>query len=219
MPLIRIGPATGDGGYLVPDDLVGVTHAISPGVGPVVGFDLDLVERGMTVTMLDASVAGPPVENPAFDFRPLFLDDHVSATTTTLDHLLAETPSGDLFLEMDIEGAEWRVLNALSVRGLTRFRVMVIEFHGLSGLMNPRQFRLMGGVLTKLLVTHRVVHVHFNNAAAMKQIGSETMGTLFELTFLRRDRSEGRGRAPLPHPLDTPNLPDRPELPIPQILR
>jgi Methyltransferase FkbM domain len=38
---------------------------------------------------------------------------------------------------MDIEGAEFRVLQSASSSLLSRFRIMVIEFHDLSSLVTP----------------------------------------------------------------------------------
>jgi hypothetical protein len=71
-PLIRIGPEA-DGGYLVPDDLVGITALVSPGVSSEVGFDHAMAERGIEVYMADLSVDGPPVQHPRFHFQKKFL--------------------------------------------------------------------------------------------------------------------------------------------------
>lgn len=43
-PLVRIG-AEEDGGYLLPDDLQGITAVFSPGVGTNWSFETDLVRR------------------------------------------------------------------------------------------------------------------------------------------------------------------------------
>src|ERR1700677_1776940 len=65
--LRRFGPP-GDGGYLMPDDLEGVTSAVSPGVSFQCGFDLEIARRGIDVYMSDASVAAPPVAHPKIHF-------------------------------------------------------------------------------------------------------------------------------------------------------
>ena len=52
--LIRVGPS-GDGGYLIPDDLDGLVACFSPGVSDISGFEVQCAERGMDVFMADAS--------------------------------------------------------------------------------------------------------------------------------------------------------------------
>ena len=110
-PLKRFGP-NGDGGYLMPDDLDGIVACISPGVSTECGFDSEMAARGIDVYMADASVAGPSARHDRFHFFPKHLDIAASAGTMTLDQLCAQAPDGDLLLQMDIEGAEYRVLAA-----------------------------------------------------------------------------------------------------------
>ena len=57
--LIRIGSHE-DGGYLLPDDLDGIKHCFSGGVGPSSSFEIDLLQRaGIRSFLADASVDGP----------------------------------------------------------------------------------------------------------------------------------------------------------------
>lgn len=65
--LLRVGP-TGDGGYLVPDDLAGIEACFSPGVGDISGFELDCAGRGMKVFLADHSVAKPSGNHECFTF-------------------------------------------------------------------------------------------------------------------------------------------------------
>ena len=69
--LVRIG-ADSDGGYLVPDDFEGLQVAVSPGVSTEISFDLGMADRGLDILMADASVPGPPLQNPHFHFVPNF---------------------------------------------------------------------------------------------------------------------------------------------------
>lgn len=221
-PLVRIGPP-GDGGYLLPDDLDGVTTCISPGVSTEAGFDLALAERGVEIHMADASVAGPPMAHPRFHFTPKFLDLMDDETRTRLDTYCAPIlSSGDAVLQMDIEGAEWRVLYDASPATLQRFRIMVIEFHGLEALFGRGAFALMAPLFDKLLQTHAVVHLHPNNCDAPVQFGSFSIPPLMEITFYRRDRdfvAWGDGKAVYPHPLDADNVPGRPSVHLPECWR
>ena len=82
-PFTRLGPL-GDGGYLVPDDLEGITVCFSPGVGQIADFEQDCARRGMTVFMADASVEGPPYPHPAFRFSKRFIGAFTNGQYITL---------------------------------------------------------------------------------------------------------------------------------------
>lgn len=205
-PLIRMGGAH-DGGYLVPDDLDGIAACISPGVSDECSFDTDAAARGMDVYMADASVTGPPTDNPRFHFSKLFFDTFNSATTVTLDDYCRDlAPGSDLLLEMDIEGAEYRVLQSTSDLLMARFRIMVIEFHSLTSLFTPFGFEQISSVFDKILRTHAIVHIHPNNAAPAFTKGDIGIPPYLEFTFHRRDRAHFVSRpAAFPHPLDVAN--------------
>jgi hypothetical protein len=215
--LVRVGPV-GDGGYLVPDDLDGITASISPGVSQECGFDTEIADRGIVVHMADASVSAPPVDHPNFRFRPLFLDVFESPTTTTLEEeVTSAAPEGDLLLQMDIEGAEFRVLQSASSALLSRFRIMVIEFHDLSSLFTPFGLREISSLFEKILKTHHVVHIHPNNYRQPTGLGSVVVPQLLEFTFYRKDRATFIDK-PLtfPHPMDSKNVPELSDVVLPE---
>jgi hypothetical protein len=204
--LIRLGPAK-DGGYLVPDDLEGIEALISPGVDIESGFELDCAGREMEVFMVDASVAGPAIAHPRFHFYPLFMGTSADPKFVTLEKFISEKvePSfkNDLLLQMDIEGAEWETLLQVPSDVLNRFRIMVIEFHNLDNLHNKPYFDLISGLFEKLLHTHRVVHLHPNNACKNVAFGGIEIPEYMEFTFLRKDRiGSGKPATQIPHPLD-----------------
>lgn len=209
-PLVRIG-TTGDGGYLLPDDLDNISACVSPGISVEVGFDLAMADRGIDVFMADASVAGPPVYNPHFYFTPKFLDVLEDETHTRLDSLCAQiVGGGDRILQMDIEGAEYRVLLDTSDECLRRFRIMVIEFHDLHQLFGRFSFGLIEATFRKLLRFHRVVHIHPNNVSQPIVRNGIAIPPVMEFTFLRRDRTGSCSERQLtfPHLLDRDNASD-----------
>ncbi len=215
--LKRFGPA-GDGGYLMPDDLSGVAGCVSPGVSTECGFDEAMAARGIDVHMADASAPGPPVPNPRFHFTPKFLDVLASERTTTLEELCAATGAGDLVLQMDIEGAEYRVLMSVSPETLQRFRIMVIEFHDLDVMFTRFGCTILRGLFEKLEASHRVVHIHPNNCtSAVSRYGLDVPPVL-EFTFYRKDRVNDAKDAALtfPHALDAPCVPGRPDATLPR---
>lgn len=215
--LIRLGP-DGDGGYLVPDDLDGIGYAFSPGVANQSGFEAALAARGMHVFMADRSVEGPAESNAAFTFDKKFVGCVTDEAHVTLDDWKREKLpgyTGDLLLQMDIEGAEYETLFAAPPALLAQFRVMVIEFHDLHNLWNRPFFELAHGIFRKLLAAHAVVHVHPNNCCgSVKSLGLEIPRVL-EITLQRRDRLHGSSfRTTFPHPLDRDNT-RRGDLPLP----
>jgi Methyltransferase FkbM domain len=216
-PMKRYGPPA-DGGYLMPDDLEGVGGCVSPGVSNNCGFDTHIAELGIDVHLADASVSRPPVPHNRFTFSKLHFDTFNSSTTVTIDEFCKRLPQdNDLILQMDIEGAEYRVLNSASEQLLSRFRVMVIEFHDLTQMFTHFGFREISSVFRKLLRTHNVVHIHPNNVADPVSRGSIVIPPLMEFTFYRKDRGIFQYRClAYPHPLDAPNVADRPNLTLPK---
>lgn len=205
--LIRLGPEA-DGGYLVPDDLTGISTCFSPGVDQVSGFELHCAERGMDVFMADRSVDGPAVSHPRFKFEKKFVGATNSSDVMTLDAWVNKADvKGDLILQMDIEGAEYETIYAASDDVLLRFRVIVMEFHNLHMLLSRPFFQLVRPAFAKLLRTHTCVHIHPNNASrSVSGFGIEVARTA-EFTFLRSDRIFHREFATrFPHPLDQDNV-------------
>jgi hypothetical protein len=193
LPMIRLGGSE-DGSYEVPDDLLGITHCFSPGVGPSSAFELDLAKRGIQVFMADASVDGPAARHPNFRFRK----DHVASYSDTDNRLvsiddwvgasLIEPENGDLLLQMDIEGAEYEVIHSMSEALLKRFRILAIEFHHLNQLRHGIMCGYMKSAVEKLLKHFKVCHSESNLAAGTFKVGSSRFARLCEVSFIRKDR-------------------------------
>lgn len=209
IPLTRIGP-TGDGGYLVPDDLADVRYVFSPGVSTESGFEAALAERGMQVFLADYSVDGPAQAHARFSFDKRFVGAVSDQRHITLDDWYAAklgNEEAELLLQMDIEGAEYETLLATSAALLRRFRVLVIEFHWLPQLWNAPFFALAARTFAKLRATHTVVHIHPNNCCGSVTSGGIEIPRIAEFTWLRNDRlRSARHQTSFPHPLDRPNV-------------
>jgi hypothetical protein len=211
--LIRFGPQ-GDGGYLIPDELEDLEACFSPGVFSISGFEKDCAERGLKVFLADASVEGPAETHELFHFSKIFIGGQTQGNFFSLADWVAQSGqgnSGDLLLQMDIEGGEYEVIRETSPDLLKRFRIMVIEFHGLDD-MNEEKRR----VLQKILKTHACLHLHPNNCLQPVQFRDLTIPPVMEFTFLRRDRiRQSRFREDFPHPLDCDNT-FYPTFPLPE---
>jgi hypothetical protein len=216
-PLIRMG-GDGDGGYLLPDDLEGLQACYSPGVSSTATFEEQLAGLGVPSFMADASVEGPPNENPLFNFEKQFLG--VGGDTGTLrleDWVQTKTPdASELVLQMDIEGAEYSVLLDTPDDVLRRFRIIVVEMHNFAFLYDKMGFQLIDLTLRKLGHWFDIVHLHPNNCAALVRYKNAFVPPVLEFTFLRRDRMKARSpRADFPHPLDVTNYPVRRDVTLP----
>lgn len=214
--LIRIG-GNSDGAYLVPDDLEGIQACFSPGVCNSKKFEDELVTRfGIKSYMCDFSSDVEKFSTTMIPGMQVFdkkwLDVDGGLDSFTLDEwvdLYEPDASSDLLLQMDIEGAEYRNLLHASKQTLNRFRIIVIEMHGLHSFLNQRKgTQELIPALKKLGSTHVCVHAHPNNCCGdffCKGTGMN-IPHVIELTFLRKDRfclNANRLIEPcLPHPAD-----------------
>jgi len=215
-PLIRVG-GQNDGGYLIPDDLSGISTCFSPGVDVTASFEKDLVCRGILSHLADASVDAPPDGFRMLSFEKKFLGPFTDGDYMSLDFWVKnKAPEGDLILQMDIEGAEYQTILATPLETLRRFRIIAMEVHNAQHWFNPLAWDTMQTFFGKLLADFHVVHIHPNNNCPFIQYEDVLFPTVFELTLLRKDRAAPEGFAELPHPLDQPNVTDKPDRGIPQ---
>jgi hypothetical protein len=217
--LVRIG-RNNDGGYLLPNDLEDITACFSPGVDVTASFEKDLLGRGIKSHLADASVDGPPNGLEVASFTKKHLDGvNTEGYMTLSDWVLSNAYSGDdLILQMDIEGAEYVTILSTPSEILRNFRMMAIEIHDVQNWFNnPLAWGVAQTFFEKLLQDFHVVHNHPNNNCQFIDVNGLLMPTVFELTFLRKDRSPATGFCTeFPHPLDMPNVLDKPDRPLPK---
>jgi len=129
--LIRVGGAN-DGGYLIPDDLDGIAACFSPGVADTASFEVGLCCRGIGSHLADGSVDGAPKGITPLSFTKKYLDGYNDENNITLFSWVLGTDAyqfgEDLILQMDIEGAEYFVLNEDDVIFNT-IPLLIIELH------------------------------------------------------------------------------------------
>ncbi len=217
--LIRIGDNC-DGGYLVPNDLEGIEACFSPGVAETASFELEMARRGIKSYLADHSVESAPVQNELFFFEKKFLGNQENETYMTLDNWVngnSDDKKRDLVLQMDIEGCEYDVLLDTSPETLSRFRIIIIEFHRLISLTEPFGYKNISACFNRLLKTHAIVHIHPNSCARVFRTGRYVIPDLMEFTFLRRDRIlHSEHTTAFPHSFDFSCMPDLKELVLPE---
>jgi len=215
--LIRIGGAN-DGGYLIPNDLEGIGACFSPGVDVTASFEIDLCKRGIGSHLADASVDCSPAGFTPLSFTKKYLagvNDDVNMTLRDWVH--SKTTTGDLLLQMDIEGSEYATIIATPQGILNRFRIIAIEIHDTDAWFSSIAWETVQTFFAKLTKDHYVVHNHPNNNCGTINASGVILPRVFELTLIRKDRCESLGYADqFPHPLDAPNVLDKPPLHLPE---
>jgi len=211
--LIRLGPA-GDGGYLVPNDLVGIKACFSPGVDTISGFEMDCAELGMQVFLADKSVEGPAESHELINFSKKYIGSRIDCDFDTLDNWVNSSiadDKSDLILQIDVEGYEYEIFLSCSNELMNRFRIIIAEFHDLDQLWNKPFFQIASSGFEKILQTHTCVHIHPNNYYPIYKKYGLKIPPLAEFTFLRNDRVlTSLPATKFPNPLDYDNTNNAP---------
>ena len=197
VPLVRIGGEV-DGGYVMLDTPrpPAVTAAYSFGVGHDVSWDVAMAKQGIDLFLYDHTVERLPEPVPrAKFFRTGIRGRNPAAGQKTVAEVLADnghTGRRDLVLKMDIEGAEWPVLDEVSSETLVSFAQIVVEFHGMARALEPEGHARVVKTLEKLAVTHQPIHVHGNCNAMPVWIGDLVLPHVIEVSYVRRADYAGK---------------------------
>lgn len=124
---------------MVPDDFDGITACFSPGVCNSKDFEDELAEKHKIRSHMcdfssDEHLFKTPLVAGLQTFEKKWLDLTNSASSLTLNDWVEQAESGaqgDLILQMDIEGAEYRNLVRTPKSCLKRFRIIILEIHSL----------------------------------------------------------------------------------------
>ena len=117
-----------------------------------------------------------------------------------MEEVFEDWDSKKLFLKMDIEGSEYRCLEAI-IQNQEKICGLAIEFHDVDLHLDKINY-----FIKRLNLT--LIHVHANNSSPVTSFG---IPLVLELTFSRNCVSSPR-KTSLPHKLDTPNDPRKPEI-------
>ena len=221
--LIRVGP-DGDGGYLLPDILKNISYCFSAGVGEISKFEKHL-SRNFKIKsfMADASVNSPPEYDDNFIFIKKYLGSKTYGEYISLSDWLKESIGNDQkqkILQMDIEGSEYEVLTYESAETLSKFSLILVEFHGLQNLYNRNFLKMISAIFQKIYMNFSICHVHPNNASGFYGLNNIKIPSCLEVTFVRNDLLPNIKKAEkinLPHPLDQKTFHKNPEIIMPEI--
>lgn len=213
---VRIG-AMHDGGYVMPSSSRKSNTVLSIGIGDEVSFDDELVGLGARVLQFDHTIEASPSRHPHCQFYRQgwgATDSAPLISLKTMCGLLDWSQARHPILKFDTEGAEWSCLGSAESEDLARFEVLTGEFHDFHQLPDRAFYDQVFAVFTKLNKTHRVIHLHANNAGGMVMLGGVPFPRLLELTWMRISSASfyGHSNEPIPGPLDRPNVPQLPDL-------
>jgi hypothetical protein len=218
--LVRVG-GNSDGGYLIPDDLEGISVCYSPGVFDTALFEGELeAEYAIKSHLADYSVNGAPGGFVPKTFLKKYVGSFSNDVYITLSDWIAATEhqdsSAEYLLQMDIEGGEYETIISTPSDVLRRFRIIVMEIHGFNNWSEPAYFNLVEKFFKKMLMDFAVVHLHANNCCGTSLISGIDFPNVFEITLIRKDRVRSLKNqfSKLPHPLDRKNVPGKGELQI-----
>ena len=194
LKMIRAGSIF-DGGYVIPEEALKVDALFSPGVADNCDFELQFAESGIKCFMADYSVSNTPLEHDNFSFIKMFIEPVPSEIAITLDQWVAstETTSRDLFLSMDVEGAEYRIIPTLDDDLLLRFKYVTLELHDLHKLHSREFLKLFLSTMNRILQNYSIVHLHANNFSPRLRIWDKKFASVMEITLIRdSDQSIGK---------------------------
>jgi hypothetical protein len=220
MSLVRVGGAN-DGGYVMLDSIAPptVAAAYSFGVGSDVSWDAAIAARGVDVYLYDHTVTTPPALPPRCRFTQIGISGaHRDPRMRTLAECISlngHAGRNDLLLKMDVEGAEWEVLEHATPETLGQFHQIVIELHELGLALDAGRHDSIMATLRKLSHSHQPVHVHANCMHVPIWIGDIVLPPVLEVTYVRRRDVAGRigGPAgPFPTAIDQPNVAGWPDV-------
>jgi hypothetical protein len=213
---VRIG-GPNDGGYVMANDFSSNRVCYSIGVGPQVIWDVEMAARGMHIYQYDHTVEGLPSAHPNFHFNRIGIAaDLADPQLVTLEQMIEHNEHGaekNMLLKIDVEGAEWDVLDQMSSNVLAKFDQIVVEYHALE-FLNRDSFRMRADrVFRNVAHTHHCIHIHGNNYASFGIVHNIPVPNVIEVTYALKSRFTFCDSTDVfPTHLDDPCKPGEPDL-------
>jgi Methyltransferase FkbM domain len=203
-----------DGGYILLDDFQNIDATFSLGISDDVSWDVDVANKSVQVYQYDHTILGPPVSHPGFHFYQKRIGT-AAESGETIAAILSQhgvTRIGSAIMKMDIEGAEWGVLDETTDDTLALFSQITGEFHGFDEVLDDKWFECALRVISRLNKHFSLVHVHGNNFGQLIVIDEVLFPRSLELTFANRSRyALAPSNEVFPGQLDAPNNPNLPD--------
>ena len=218
--LERWGPES-DGAYVVPVELMrNAKVLVSGGVADNVRFEAEVAEKapGIRMGLFDHTILNAPDHTPAnATWHKLGLGSGQGFVSLERAAILSGAgPEESIAVKLDIEGAEWEVIDSTPPGFWKRVDVLVIEFHRLN---DKQKWDYYSIVLDKLNAYLIPVHVHGNNHDVTVHFSHQGVHVpiTLEVTYVNRSLIPRNATPrvwnhPAPTPLDHPNKTGVPDL-------
>jgi len=219
----RVGK-NNDGGYVISMLPGEYDLLVSGGISDDISFEemMLTIYPNMTCYAFDGTISAMPhTNNKNITFVKKNLGNKNDENMTDMQEYIKN--SKDIFMKIDIEGHEFRVMPVIIENNMiSKVKQLVIEIHspgdiqlfpdyfkGLHDITNNDMFSL----IHNLNKTHTLVHFHANNGCRMQTIDGINLPHVFELTFIRNDyiSEKIKNTEPLPTSLDMPNISTLPD--------
>lgn len=195
--------------------------ALSLGVSEYSPWDLEMAKRGYKVIQYDGSIKKAPDTHENLSFHKKFINTFTSKNTLSLEDAITQNALDEKahnILQVDIENAEWDILQKLDIALLEKyFSQVIFEFHQLDPLDYENTNKQIE-VFKKLNQHYNCIHAHFNNHGGCVYSRSYFWGYTIELSYLRKDlmpkEFELRKQCGDLEGLDYPNAAANPEIPL-----
>jgi len=199
---IRIGNER-DGGYVVMD-LSGYDFLLSGGVGGDIGFEKSFTDKYNVHCICFDGTEQSGIELTKNEPRIQYINKNVGPTNTEniSNFDFAFEKYNNIFMKLDIEGAEFDLFHSFTIEQLKKIRQLVMEVHFPHQLYHWQ-------MLEKLSQTHYLIHYHANNNNyVIYNMNHKSIPAVFECTYIRKDLLPNPllNKEPFPTKLDTRNV-------------
>ena len=221
--LIRIGNQHGDGGYLIPSDFGDVKYLFSLGVGSDFSFESELSKKKIKCFLADYSVDLINSSNINIKFTKKFIktfnSDKSLRFETWKQQCIENTDHSLIIIKIDIEGDEYDVIKTLSDKTMKQTKFIIVEFHALTKVFSINYRNKILDSFKRLSEFFYCTHIHVNNVSGVMKIDKYEIPHCMEVTFVNKkfipEKLEYINK--FNHPLDKPNVINRPEIQLPEI--
>jgi len=212
----RFGSA-GDGGYVHLDDFEGLDTAVSMGIEHNIAWDRQAADRGLIIHQFDHTVDAPAPDDPRMIFNKTMIAPVNGPGQESLESIVQRLDKGksrpNMILKMDIECAEWAVIEATSLDAISRFSQITCELHYFEAIADLSWRQAFFRCLRKISKFYAPVHIHANNYAGYSMITNLPVAHVLEVTFANRAIYEFEDcQETFPGPLDLPCNPAVPDI-------
>ena len=175
-----------DGGYVMGEIDGGYDCYISAGVSEEESFSRDFINK-YNMNEYNSFGFDGTIKNYPYQYtkKISFIKKNINSfnddDNCDLSFLISKYDN--IFLKMDIEGGEYPWVLSLNESQLSKFKQIVIEFHGIGSDSWGTSFTDKIKCFEKLKNTHYIIHAHGNNHAGLV----DKIPDVIELTYINKN--------------------------------